>query len=37
MGRKVLVVDDNIMNLIVAESILEQNGYEISRAESGEE
>ena len=37
MGKKVLVVDDNIMNLIVAECILKEHGYEISRAESGEE
>ena len=37
MSKKILVVDDDIMNLIVAECILEENGYTILRAESGEE
>ena len=37
MSKRILVVDDNIMNLIVAESILQEKGYEILRAESGEE
>ena len=36
MGRKVLVVEDDILNLIVAECILAENGYEVLRAESGE-
>lgn len=37
MGKRVLVVDDNIMNLTIAECILEENGYDILGAESGEE
>lgn len=37
MSKKVLVVDDSIMNLIVAENILEEHGYEVLRAQSGKE
>lgn len=37
MGKRVLVVDDDIMNLTVAEYILKENGYEVYEAESGEE
>ena len=37
MGKKVLVVDDDAMNLKMAEFILEKQGYEISKAHSGME
>jgi len=36
-GRKVLVVDDNDVNLLVAQRMLEQLGYRVDTAASGEE
>lgn len=37
MGKKILVVDDDAMNLRMAEFILQKDGYEVCRAESGME
>lgn len=37
MGKRVLVVDDDAMNLKMAEFILKQNDYEVYKAESGME
>lgn len=37
MNRKIMVVDDDLMNLKMAEYILKRNGYEITAAKSGEE
>jgi CheY-like chemotaxis protein len=36
-GRKVLVVEDNDMNMQLVEYLLEEGGYEIVKATSGEE
>lgn len=35
MSRKILVVDDDMMNLRMAEFILQQKGYEVVKCESG--
>jgi len=35
MGKKILVVDDDMMNLRMAEFILQQKGYEVTKCESG--
>lgn len=35
MGQHVLIVEDNILNIEVAQIILEKNGYEVSVATSG--
>ena len=35
--KKILVVDDDVMNLKMAEFILKQNGYEVVTVESGME
>jgi len=35
--RKVLVVEDNDMNMQLVEYLLEEGGYEIAKASSGEE
>lgn len=37
MAKKILVVDDDVLNLRMAEFILGQNSYEVSKAESGME
>jgi len=37
MGAKVLVVEDNDMNMQLVEYLLEEGGYEILKATSGEE
>lgn len=37
MQKKIIVVDDDMMNLRMAEFILKQNGYMVEKAESGEE
>lgn len=37
MSNKILVVDDNAMNLKMAEMILKQKQYEVLKAESGQE
>lgn len=37
MAKKILVVDDDAMNLKMAEFILAQGGYEVYKAESGME
>ena len=37
MQKKVLVVDDSLTNLLVAENILKQHGYTVSKAQSGRE
>ena len=37
MAKKILVVDDDVMNLRMAEFILAQKDYEVSKAESGME
>jgi putative two-component system response regulator len=34
MGKKVLVVDDDVMNLRMAEFILNKNGYTVTKVES---
>ena len=36
-GRKILVVEDNDMNMQLVEFLLEEGGYEIVKATSGEE
>ena len=36
-ARKILVVEDNDMNMQLVESLLEEGGYEIMKATSGEE
>lgn len=35
MGKRILVVDDNEMNLKMAEFILKLQGYEVDKVESG--
>lgn len=35
MSKKILVVDDDMMNLRMAEFILQQYGYEVVKCESG--
>ncbi|MBO5373326.1 MAG: response regulator [Lachnospiraceae bacterium] len=37
MSKKILVVDDDVMNLRMAEFILKQGNYEVCKAESGME
>lgn len=37
MGKRILVVDDDVMNLKMAEFILEKKQYEVLKAESGME
>ena len=37
MSKKILVVDDDEMNLRMAEFVLKQNSYEVYKAESGME
>lgn len=37
MGKRILVVDDDVMSLRMAEFILSQNGYQVHKAESGME
>ena len=37
MSRKILVVEDNDMNMQLVEFLLEEGGYEIMKATSGEE
>lgn len=37
MGYKILIVDDDAMNLKMAEFILKQKGYEVEKTESGME
>lgn len=37
MAKKILVVDDDEMNLRMAEFILKKNAYEVEKATSGEE
>lgn len=36
MGKKILVVDDDAMNLRMAEFILQKDGYEVVKVESGQ-
>jgi CheY-like chemotaxis protein len=36
-GRKILVVEDNDMNMQLVEFLLEEGGYDIVKATSGEE
>lgn len=36
MTRTILVVDDDAMNLKMAEMILKKNGYEVKKADSGQ-
>ena len=36
MGKTILVVDDDAMNLRMAEMILRKNGYEVKKADSGQ-
>lgn len=35
MDKRVLVIDDDVMNLRMAEFILKQNGYNVLKADSG--
>ena len=37
MGKRILVVDDDAMNLRLAEKLLAKKEYEVMKAESGEE
>ena len=37
MSKRILVIDDDLMNLKMAEYILKKNGYEVISAKSGEE
>ncbi|MBO5278848.1 MAG: response regulator [Lachnospiraceae bacterium] len=36
MGKTILVVDDDAMNLRMAEMILKKSGYEVKKADSGQ-
>ncbi len=37
MGKIILVVDDDAMNLRMAEMILKKKGYDVKKADSGQE